>query len=215
MLIPLARLQHSSQFSIISHVMKKLEFIFGILSILALLLSLFLVPGANMAMVLGFGVLSVFYMYASFALFNGVSGRAIFKKESYFGIPRIRLIGAALTGIALSVCAIGILFKMMSWPGANNNLGMGLVAVFIALIVGITRYSKSKDAFYIRLFKRIVVYGGLALVLFILPSEVWIDFKYRNHPAYREALKNATADPSNQELWEKVHEEQLKMDQED
>lgn len=193
--------------------MKKLEIIFGGLAILSMLLNLlFLMPGAAIMMLIGFASISVFYMYFSFALFNGIAFRGIFKKESYVGISRTRIIGAVLVGFALSVSSVGILFKMMAWPGANENLLLGLAAFFIALLVGAFRYANSPDPYYRQIFKRIAIYGGLALAVYLLPSETRVEIQYRNHPAYLEAYKKALQDPNNQELWEQVHQEQLKMD---
>lgn len=126
----------------------------------------------------------------------------------------MRIVGAILTGLALSMTIIGLLFKFQSWPGATMNLAIGLLGLVIALIVGTIKYSKTKSDYYTKIFKRIAVYGGLGVILLLLPKETWLELKYRNHPNYVNAIKNAKADPDNQELWDKVDEERQKMNEE-
>ncbi len=126
----------------------------------------------------------------------------------------MRIVGAILTGLALSMTTAGLLFKFQSWPGAIMNLAIGLLGLAIALIIGTIKYSKTKSNYYTRIFKRIAVYGGLGLILLILPKRTWLELKYRNQPDYVDAVKKAMADPDNQELWDKVNEEHEKMNKE-
>lgn len=144
--------------------MKKAEIILGAIALTSLALNLLLVPGGVVLTVLSLSTLSVFYMYLSFALFNDIQIRRIFKKDSYKGISTMRIVGAILTGLALSMTIVGLLFKFQSWPGATMNLGLGLVGLLIALIVGTVKYSKTKSDYYTKIIKRIAVYGGLGLI---------------------------------------------------
>lgn len=190
--------------------MKKAELILGAITLIALVLNLFLTPYSGVLTVLSLSALSAMYMYFSFALFNGVRLRHIFKKASYKEIPAMRIVGAVLTGFALAATIMGLLFKIQYWPGANVNLAVGVIGLAIVLIVGAIKYSMTKSKYYTGIFKRIAVYGGLGLILLILPRHTWLEFKYRNHPGYVEAFKKAMADPDNQELWDKVDQEQEK-----
>jgi len=194
--------------------MKKVEIILGTIAIIALLLNLLNIKGGGVLIVLSLSTISILYMYLSFALFNDIRLRNIFKKESYKGISRMRIVGAVLTGLALSITIIGLLFKFQSWPNASFNLGFGLFGLLIGLVVGLIKYKRTKSDYYTRIFKRIAIYGGLGLILMILPRETWLEIRNRNHPEYIEAVKKAWADPENQELWDKVDEERQKMNEE-
>ena len=194
--------------------MKKVEIILGTIAIIALLLNLLNIKGGGVLIVLSLSTISILYMYLSFALFNDIRLRNIFKKESYKGISRMRIVGAVLTGLALSITIIGLLFKFQSWPNASINLGFGLFGLLIGLVVGLIKYKRTKSDYYTRIFKRIAIYGGLGLILMILPRETWLEIRNRNHPEYIEAVKKAWADPENQELWDKVDEERQKMNEE-
>jgi NADH:ubiquinone oxidoreductase subunit 6 (subunit J) len=123
----------------------------------------------------------------------------------------MRIFGAILTGVVLSLTTIGILFKFQSWPMATFFLTIGLIGILVSFIVGVIKHSKTKSEYYTRILKRITIIGGLGLILLILPKETWLEIKYRNQPDYVDAVKKAMADPDNEELWEKVDEEQEKM----
>lgn len=138
----------------------------------------------------------------------------IFKKDSYENISRWRIIGAIGTGFALSATTAGLMFKFQSWPGADFNLGAGLVGLLIVTIIGLIKYSRNKSNYYTRIFKRAAIFGGLGLILMLTPKTSWIELKYRNHPEYIDALKKAMADPDNKELWDNVETERQKMNNE-
>ena len=192
-------------------VMKKAEIIIGILSLIGLALNILLVPGGNIVIILTMGMLSLLYGYFSFALFNGIKFRAIFKKESYKGISTWRIVGAVGAGLALSMSVIGMLFKFQSWPGAVVELEFGLFWLFIVTIIGTIKYLTTQSEYYTGILKRVALYGGIALLLALMPKTAWVEIKYRNHPAYLQALKESINNPGNKELWEKVQIERNKM----
>jgi hypothetical protein len=195
--------------------MKKAEIIIAIICIVAIVMNLLLVPGATIATVLSLSTLSCMYMYFSFALFNGIRLRNITKKESYKGISKPRIIGAVGAGLALALTIIGIMCIMQSYPGASFNLGEGLVALSIISVVGVVRYLKTKSSYYTGIFKRVIIIGAFGLTLLYLPRTTIIDFKYRNHPGFRDALKNVIANPDNEKLQQKLEEERVKMYQDE
>ena len=194
--------------------MKKAEIIIATLSIIALGLNLLLIPGGGVLTVLTLSTLSMIYFYLGFALFNDIKLRRIFKKDSYKEISSLRILGAVGAGFALSMTTIGFMFKFQSWQGADFNLGAGLVGLLIVTIIGAIKYSKNKSNYYIRIFKRTAILGGLGLILMLIPKTSWIELKYRNQPEYVEALKKAMADPDNKELWDNVETERQKMNNE-
>lgn len=184
--------------------MKKLEITLLIISIFALGLKLLFIPGSGMLTVLTLLILSIIYCYFSFLLFNDITLQHIFKKDSYKNINGMRILGTVFTGFGLSAITLGLMFKFQSWPGADPILIAGLFILLPVAIITLTKYSKNKSNFYTIIFKRIAIWGGLGLILTLMPKTTWIEIKYRNQPAYVEALKNAMADPENKELWDKV-----------
>ena len=174
-------------------------------------LSIILFPRFQSIIVLATGFTSMIYFYLSFAIFNGIHFKTIFNSQSYKGIGQFRLIGAILTGFALSIICIGILFRFQDYPKPNFILSVGIIGVLISGIVCIIKFKETKSTFYKMILFRIAFYGILGFTLLIFPREKMVEIKYRNYPAYIEAFKNSKADPNNKELRKKVAEERQKI----
>ena len=191
--------------------MKKLEKIVSALSIIAIFLDFFLVPGGLTLTVLTFLTLSLLYFSFGFALFNDIRFRKLFKGDALSEISTQRILGAIAAGLALSMTSIGLVFKFLYWPGATITLYTGMFGLLIVSIMGILKYTRTKSPYYTNIFKRIAFFGGLGLVLISIPSSTLFNFKYRNHQAYVTAMQKAKADPDNDSLWNKVDEERSKI----
>jgi len=192
--------------------MKKFELPLGIISIIAIAMRLLHLPGNGLLVVLSLSILALFY-YLSFAFFNGIRLREIFKHASYNGTNAKRIIGAVGLGFALSGIITGALFKLCFWAGGDFQLGTGLIAVGIILILAIFFYFRNKIDYYKRVFKRIAIIGGLGLILYITPTATLVDIYYRNNPDYAEIYKKVLNDPHNQELIQQLHEKRQEMNQ--
>jgi len=105
---------------------------------------------------------------------------------------------------------IAMIFKLQSWPSADTFLYAAIGALVItALAVG-NNYIKT-SYFNPAIVKRIIIYATCCLILLLLPKYALIDVKYRNHPAYRDALKNSIEHPGDTSLSNKANRERLKM----
>lgn len=190
--------------------MKKTEIIAAIVAVIGFIFQLLLWPGGGPLVVVSLSLLAVIY-YFGFALFNDIRFRQIFKKESYAGISPLRMIGSIGAGLSLSSVLSGLMYKIQSWPMAQTMLNAGMFFTAVIAVVGLPKYLKNKPDYLKQIFKKIVIIGGIGLIFLILPETALIDFKYRNHPAFRDAYKNALADPTNQALWDKMQEEHIKI----
>lgn len=182
------------------------------LFILALAMYLFIIPGGSFLILLTLLMLSMLYFYFGFAIFNGIRLRKLFKKESYEGATALKIIGAVVTGMSLSLTLIGTLFKLLRWPGGAVSLFAGCVFLLAIAVISLVKYTRHKSVYYVRVLKRVAAFGGLGFVLLLLPSTTLVDFRYRDHPAYRDALKNSMEHPDDPELQDKADEERSKLD---
>lgn len=180
--------------------MKKFELIVGLIAILGIVLKLLHIPGSGLLTVLTLLTLSMFYYAFSFALFNGIRLRDIFKKASYKDTSVKRIIGAVGLGFALSTIIIGVLFKLQFWPGAMVQLMTGLVMTGLILLIATIFYFRSKADFYKRVFRRIAIYGIPGLMLLLTSTATLVDIYYRDKPEYAALYKEVLADPDNMEL---------------
>jgi hypothetical protein len=191
--------------------MKRTELILIGIAVLALIMKFLHLPASGILTVLSLSSISVIYMYLGFALFNNLRFRKIFKKESYKEISTKRIVGGIGAGLALSVSAIGILFKFQSWPGASANLIMGIVGLSVVTIISLIKMQKNKDNYYSNILKRVAGFGAICIFLLVIPTKTWLGWKFPNNPEYVQAVLDAQANPDNQELWQKVDEEREKM----
>ncbi len=150
--------------------MNKLEKIVGVIVLIALILKLTMIPGGGILIVLSLSILSIIYFPFGFALFNQIEIKRILKRDSYKGLSALRIVGAIGVGMALSLICIGILFKLQHWPGSTSNLLTGLFTSLIVLIIALIRYFKTKSDFYIRIIKRLLIIGGLALLIILVSN---------------------------------------------
>ena len=147
--------------------MKKSELLFGLMALLALALRFFALNGGPQLMIIALSGLALLYFYLGFALLNHIPFRKLFRKESYRAISGMRIFGAVAAGTALSQVVIGILFKLLRWPGAHEMLLIGLVGLSLVFVVAGIRYLQSRAAFYSSLFLRLAVFGCVGLLLFM------------------------------------------------
>jgi hypothetical protein len=194
--------------------MKKAEKILGAIAIIAIVLKFLLISGSGFLTVISLGTLSVLYYLLSFAFFNDIRLRNIFKKESYRGISALRIIGTVLFGFAISLVVIAILFKLQSYPGGAFILLQGLISLGICLIVAVIRYGKTKSTNYKKIFSRSIIIGCFGLLLYVIPSMTLFEILHRNHPAYVQAVKDLDADPNNKELQDEVERQKELMNSE-
>lgn len=187
------------------------EIVLNIALIIFTFLSLYDIVGTTAMLIIVAGVLSSMYFYFSFAMFNGIRLRDIFKKSSYKGISSMRVIGAVFSGLNLSVIVLALLFKIMMWPGSSVMIITGVLGLTIILLIAIVKYRKRKLNYYSNILKRVVPYLAIVAVLFLLPRYAILEFKYSGYNDYIEAIKAADKDPNNKALEQKIKEEEDKM----
>lgn len=179
------------------------------------LLSFLGVVGTTAIFIIVAGILSSLYFYFSFAMFNNVRLKDIFKKSSYKGVKSMRIIGAIAVGMQLSIVILAALFKLMMWPGTIAMAIMGGLGLGIILIISLLKYAKSKSGFYTNILKRVVPYLAVVIGIFFTPQYAILEYKYKDSPAYINAVKVVDKDPENKELQRKVVEERKKLDLEE
>ena len=190
--------------------MKKFEIVVGVIAILSFFLKILHLPGSSILTVLSFSILAIFY-YLGFAFFNNIRLREIFKSSSYQNTNAKRIIGAVGLGFALSTIIMGALFKIQLWPGGTFQLNIGLIVTALLFIIAVFFYLRNKTEYYIRIFKRIAIIGGLGFILTLTPSSTLVDIYFRDNPEYAELLKKVLVDPDNQEVREQLEQSRQKF----
>ncbi len=190
--------------------MKIVEPILGIVAVLSMILNLVDVPATRSILVFSLTILSLIYFYLSFALFNGIRLREIFKKKSYIEISTLKIIVAIFTGIVLSIVTMGLLFKYQEYPGGTQFIVIGLAGLIVIFTIAIVKYKKTKSEYYLKILSRAIFYGVIGLSLILIPKETWLELRFKNHPEYIDIQKKSWADPENRELRIRAEKERMK-----
>ena len=193
--------------------MKKAELIIGIGAIALLFSSFYPIEFLSIPRVIFISGLSVIYFYFGFALFNDIRLRTIFKRSSYEGISSARIIIAILSGISLSVLAIGLLFKSQLWPGSGTMILTGIFGSCLSSIMALFVFSAKASKLFRYLLSRLVVSAFTGLAFYLVPRETILELKYKDYPEYVEARKASWAYPMNEELMQKAAEERQRMEE--
>ena len=180
--------------------MKKLEIILGLIAAIAFIMSLFFVPGSSLLILLSLGSLSILYYAFSLFLFNKIDLSQIGNRNIYKGISKLRIIGSIAVGIVLSTTCAGIMFKLIHYPGATIILNIGLITNLVLFIVILIKLLRINEKYYIRILKRIMVVGGIGLMLVSISELTIVKFKFRNYPEYIKIYEAHINDPQNEEL---------------
>lgn len=191
--------------------MKRTELILSLVAFAGVLLKLIIIPGGALFTVLGLSGLSILYFYLSFAIFNRIPLRQVFKKQSYSGISAKHLLGSTGTGLALSLLLMGILFKLQFWPGANTNIAIGLFWSLCILVVSLVKLSGSHAVYYRMICRRVSVLSLVGIALWLTPSRILFGFFHRDHPAYVQAMIRSWENPGDADLQKEVEDEYEKM----
>jgi hypothetical protein len=190
--------------------MKRTELILVILATTGIILKIALIPGGEALMTISLLTLSTFYLCLSFAFFNDLKIKKIFKKSSYQTLSSLKLFGSVGTGVALSTMVFGSLCKMKFWSGANLRLELGLILGLIVLVFGIIKFQETRLKYYKNILIRIFIWGFVSLSIFLFPSKTLFRIFHRNQPEYIKAVLDSWDSPNDKNLQEKVRTERAK-----
>ena len=150
--------------------MRKIELIFGAVAAISIVYKFALGNELNPLFIMSITGLSVFYTYFSIAYFNNIRFKKILKRESYQGISKWRILGTIGLGFGLGFTILGILWSLMYWP-FNTFYPLGIPILFLIGIISIIKFSTSGSEDYKGMITRILIIGGLGIILWITPQE--------------------------------------------
>jgi len=176
--------------------MKFFEKILWIAVVLGLLLKVLHLPFSSLLLILGLSILSMSYLFAGWFMFATPTRQ---DQDTTTSI---------LTGIALSVMVLGLLFKIQVWPMASFFLLLSIPFTGVMLVVLlITRNSKPElKRFYSAMTIRTVPILVAALVMYPITERAFLNYYYHDNPEKAALLDRImhTDDPS---IKRKLHQE--------
>jgi len=182
--------------------MRTEKIIFAVI-LLGLLLKVFNVPISSLVLVLSLSTISMVYFGGAFYFFCD-------KKLKNSNIAL-----SIIAGIFLSTAQIGILYKLLFWPGGQIMLLIGLIATIVLLIIAIILKIKSSEhlkTYYKNMLIRTSVWTILTLVIYFIPISTLVNYQYKNEPEKARLLNLTISDPANLEYQKQYYEYQLRQD---
>ena len=191
--------------------MKHFEKILVVGIVLALILKFNQYEGSDLLLLWSLTILAGIYYPLGFLLFNQIRLRNIFKKSSYRDVSSGQIVVAVVAGLGLANVCIGVLFKLLVFPGSHNLIIAGLVIMMISMVVAVIRIRKYDDRNAPMISRRLVIAGVLGLVALLIPHLTIVKFQYRNYPRYIEAYERADANPKDKTLQKEKQKEYYRM----
>lgn len=179
--------------------MKKFEKTIITLAVIGIVMKFLLLPGGTLLTIISLSLIMFFYYFFGIGILNELPFKQIFDRNTYKDYSLKRIFGSIGAGITLGAITAGILFKLMFFPGDQINLLTGITAGFFVAIVSSIKYAKTKDKLYQNTLQRIIIVGGIGLILFITPRISLIKIQFKNHPRYIEAYQHYLEDPANEQ----------------
>ncbi len=139
------------------------EMIGEFLAIMGLLLRLYDVNGADLLLL--FGALTL-------AMLSLISGAFVSKELIDYApvsidqpLTELGRVVAILSGLSLSVTLVGVLFRLLHWPGWQPQLVGGLVGCGIMAVAGFFIIRPNEPKLYFYYGYRMLVLGGIGFTL--------------------------------------------------
>lgn len=117
-----------------------------------------------------------------------------------------------ITGFFLSIIPVGVLFKVLYWPGAQINLLVGTVSAIIIYGIVIFLQSKAEEdlkTYYKNMKVRTTVLMVAGLLFYLTPTATLLKIEYWDDPEFARITTLHYANPENEEYHEEYR-KQLK-----
>lgn len=180
--------------------MKKLEIVLVVLMILSLGLKFMELPGSDLLLVMSATLLSLLYYLFGFALFNQIAGREILQRAAYSNTNARQIVFAIGFGMTLSVLILGMLFRLMMYPGGMFMLIIGLGSTLLFLLIALFFFQKDRNSLFRETLIRALIFGSIGITLFLLPRSVFVDLNGGDSPEYAKSHQQLLVDPIHKEL---------------
>lgn len=174
--------------------------------IVVMLLRIWLGPITNTSLLVFTTLLSIYYLWFSFFIFNKLAPLQMLNKSIVQSLYPFQIYITIIMGIVLSYALIAILAGFMFFPLMHTIMLWAFVAltgftIYLAIYVLIR---KKNLPFLKRYFSRALLYIGLLALLLWPPLETRLEVLYWHHPEFREAYLEWRENPDDEEAQERL-----------
>lgn len=189
--------------------MKKVEGI-GLIIISALLFQrIFVGMGFYVMLRILLTLLSIFYMWFGFFLFNDLKMSDLFFRQKRKNLSRTRVFSSIFSGFLYSYCLITLMFVISFYSGMHTMIIIALLLNLALLFYSYYQLQSqpTHNKYYRQYFIRSSVFAVLFLSLWLVPREEKLNILFRDHPSFIEAYKNYQENPDDPQNLQRLKEE--------
>jgi len=189
--------------------MRKFEIV-GLILVFALIMyRTFFGLGLQFFMTFIIPILSVFYMWFGFFLFNRLRFKDLFDRDKRKELNTLQIVLSITAGFVYSFSFIALLFAIGFYPGMNVMISWSLL--FNIIILGSSLFFflslKSRRPFIRQFIIRSVVLSAIFFFLWYTPVEKRLDFFYKDYPEFVQAYIDFLENPDDPEVQKRLREE--------
>lgn len=181
----------------------KTEKITGALFILAITAKFFNIPGANLGIILTLLVTGGLYFPLAFYFFSDK------------GIKNQNVPLSIIGGMFLGIIVVGIMFKLLFWPGAFAELAAGVCLSLVLLVLLFYFSSKNTEhlkVYYKNYLTRTIFWLSIGIILLLTPNSTLIEIQHRDNPELARLKIQAYDNPGNLEYKQALDDYFMKSD---
>ena len=189
--------------------MKKVEITGLILILVLILFRLFGGMQLHVTLRVIMVLISIFYMWFGFFLFNEVKLKDLISKKRRRTFTTPQIASSILAGFIYSLSFITLVHVLEFYRGMNFLTVFSLLLNLFLILAGLfyTRYKKEYAAFFQQFTKRSIFYVLLFGFVWIVPIEKKLHVLYKEHPRFIEAYIAHMEDPDDPEKLNHLREE--------
>jgi hypothetical protein len=151
--------------------------------------------GAGPILVVGFSSMAMMYLGGGFYFLQGEN------EQKRTGL-------AVVSGIVFGISCIGILFRIMYWPGGKAMLIIPAIA--LPIMLAIVFYLKGKENQPLetdkKLLIRLLIFSVFAITLYFISNKALLTIQYPNDPEVVRIKSNHFDHPENEAYAKEYHE---------
>ena len=170
----------------------KTEKVMTSIFLLAFIAKLFDLPGLSILLILSLGIISILYFPLAFYFFSDKS------------LNRQNIALSIVGGMVLAIIPMGILFKIMFWPGAQVELASSLILTPILLVITILLSRKNNEelkVYYKNYLTRIIFWLTLCVAFYFVSNSTLIKIQNNNDPELVRLKIQSFENPGNMEYY--------------
>ncbi len=186
----------------------------GLVTVLVvILLRVLLGPDANFLLLVTTTILSTYYLWFGFFIFNKITPLSLLNKSVTQSLTSFEVYLSIIMGVVISYALIAILTGFFFYPVMPVILGSALsLLVAFSIFLAIYKVIKKKKINFLESFSiRTLVYGILLILLTVPPLETRLHILFKDYPEFVEAYLDCRENPDDEKKQERLKEERSRF----